>query len=162
MAWLNEHAVPALDNEAFRNSTSALFKSHVQEPALSYYRAYLRFFDKGGRSERLRLTNEFRTNLATYTAEMERARRDSKGANYMETWSMSPSYKLQEGMAALSGEANTGDLPGPAYDLHVAMSFWARRSLDGTHRAFFEILVKTLKAYGALPQPGPPADLDDR
>lgn len=160
--WLNEHAVPALDNEAFRNRTSALFKGHVQEPALNFYRAYLRFFNKAVRSERIRLTNELRTNLATYTAEMERARRDASGANYMEAWSLSPSYKLQEGLGALSGQANAGDLPGATYDLHVAMSFWARRSLDGTHREFFEILVKTLKAYGALPDPGPPADLDDR
>lgn len=42
------------------------------------------------------------------------------------------------------------------------MSFWVRRSLDGTHRAFFEILLKTLQAYDALPTQGVPPILDDR
>jgi TIR domain len=162
VAWLRDFAVPAMHNDAFRGNTVALFERHVREPALNHYRAYLMLFNRARRDDRVRLTDDFREQLAGYTDEMERARRDTGAANFMEAWSTSPSFQLQEGLGALTGEVGATDVPGPSYDLRIAMSFWVRRSLDGTHREFFEILVNMLKAYGALPDPGPPADLDDR
>jgi len=159
--WLGEFAVPAIDSDTFRNNTIELFRKHVQGIALIYYRAYVELFDSAMRHHRLRLTKQFQDNLATYTAEKEHARRNPPTGNYMRVWGSSPSYKLNTGLSIFTGETDPADVPGYRYDLRVAMSFWVRRSLDGTHRAIFEILCKTLKVYEAMPEPGLTPDLDD-
>jgi len=163
--WFSRFAVPAMDNEAFRNGTAELFKRHIQSVALNYYAAYLKLFDPAQREPRQRLVRRFQDDLSRYTPEMELARRNIKTTDmgeYMRIWGTSPSYKLQESLGSLGGTASRGDTPGIDYGLHVAMSFWVRRQLDGTHRALFELLCNLLRAYGALPAAGVPAGLDDR
>ncbi len=153
--WLGEFAMPAANNEIFRRSTVGLFRTHVQEIALTYYHAYVRLFDPVMRKDRLRLTQQFQDNLSNYTAEMENARRSER--NYSANWGTSPSYKLEKRLA----EAGVNGIRIADYNLRNAMSFWIRRSLDGTHRMIFEILCKMLEAYDVLPELGVPTDLDD-
>ena len=162
VAWMDRFAVPAMDNESFRDSTRDLFKAHVEGIALNYFKAYVTLFDPAHRAERQRLKAQFEEDLKTYTAEMESARRNAGGADWLQAWGTSPSYKLQAGLGRLGRSGQQDDRPGADYDQNVAMSFWMRRSLDGTHRQFFGILVKALTAYGALPQGGVPDKLDDR
>lgn len=163
--WLARFAVPAIDNEAFRDATAPLFKQHVQAVALNYYAAYLRLFDRARREPRRGLTRQFQQDLAGYTAEMELARRNIKTSDmgeYMRIWGTSPSFKLQAGLAKLVGARNRDDTPGAEYELQVAMAFWVRRQLDGTHRMLFDLLGNMLKAYNALPVASTARELDDR
>ena len=130
-----------------------MFKEHVQGIALEYHRAYLSLFDPAKRIDRLDVTEKFVEDLSNYTAEMERQRRNA-GTNWR-VWSTSPSYKLQANLRLFDDKASG------KYESKVAMAFWVRRSLDGTHRAIFDILSKILIAYGALPENGIPPSLDD-
>lgn len=158
--WLGQFAVPALDNPQFRDSTRALFKDHVQATALNYYQAYIALFNSAQSEQRRRITASFESDLNKYTATMEKARRTGSGMDG--AWTNGPSYKLQAALGTITGSAQRDDTPGADYDTAVAMSFWVRRNLDGTHRQFFDILVNALTAYGALPAGGPPKNLDDR
>lgn len=120
-------------------------------------------------AEQVKLQTEqrqrFEADLGAYTAAMELARRKVRATDMtecMRVWGTSPSYKLMAGLREFTGEtAHQGDAPTGANEHRVAMAFWLRRQLDGTHRAFFDIRRQTMRAYGALP-PGELPALDDR
>ncbi len=119
--WLNDHAIPAMDNSVFRRATQGIYDGYVKNLARTYFVTYLQ----------LREVPEYFT------------LQKIKYKGLMDSGSVPFSYGSMEyfGFADLADAGYNGNVVGPA------VLFWIRRSMDGTDVDFFQGLKRLLKTY---------------
>jgi hypothetical protein len=122
VAWLCDHAVPAATDTAFARLTQGIYDRYVRKLADTYYATYGKLVDQPTFLER------------EMTDYREQIRNRTLPAGHYEKY-------------FTFAELALGEFDGNV--VKTAVSFWIRRSIDGTAPLFFEGLQRLRKAYGA-------------
>ena len=114
-------------NKEFIESTQALYDSRLKQYLRTFYLSY-----------------EIAVNNEEIISGYKKAIIDPSQGSYM-NWISGPSYYLQESFAGFAQS-----IEGKGYDIYEGFTcpgFWIRRSIDGTEKQFYELLVLTISYY---------------
>ena len=114
-------------NKEFIESTQALYDSRLKQYLRTFYLSY-----------------EIAVNNEEIISGYKKAIIDPSQGSYM-NWISGPSYYLQ---GSFAGFAQSIEVKGyDVYEGSTCPGFWIRRSIDGTEKQFYELLVLTISYY---------------
>ena len=129
VTWLRENINPGANDLGFRQLAQPLYDNYVQETARVFYKTHVELFNDYPSLEAVK--NDYLQRIASY--------HDPFGEFYSVTGYFNKKF-----------DAQVFNLWSEGYDELVVISaagFWVRRSIDGTDKEFFRLLMELLETY---------------